>query len=146
MRNLRSIHCSKARSRIPAASCWDVSSDSIICAFGPSQEDVYVELRRWRKGAVELELITAFEAPCPLPDLKHDIVLNVQHFSGSGITCLVFAGGDLVLVREQPGPNEDKIEIVGSVEAGELMSETKSSHLSISFASSFVPRVFGFVA
>jgi elongator complex protein 1 len=32
--------------------------------------------------------------------------------------CLVLAGGDIVVVREDPLPGEDRIEIVGSVDAG----------------------------
>jgi elongator complex protein 1 len=32
--------------------------------------------------------------------------------------CLVLAGGDIVVVREEPLPGEDRIEIVGSVDAG----------------------------
>lgn len=32
--------------------------------------------------------------------------------------CLVLAGGDIVVVREEPLPGEDRIEIMGSVDAG----------------------------
>ena len=121
MRNLRSIH----RSLLTSApglkltgSAWDVASDSVICAFGPTEDNVLLELRRWKKYAKISEHIAAWDAQCPLPDLECDKILDLHYFSDSLTVCLVLAGGDLVLVREEPQIGEEKIEIVGSVDAG----------------------------
>jgi len=46
------------------------------------------------------------------------LVLNIHYFADSLTACLVLAGGDIVIVREDPLQGEDKIEIVGSVDAG----------------------------
>ncbi len=121
MRNLRSIH----RSLIPSppglkltASTWDVATDSVICAFGPTTDNVLLDLRRWKKYDKTLEPIAAWDAQCPLPDLGCDEILNLHYFSDTLTLCLVLAGGDLLVVREEPQAGEDKIEIVGSVDAG----------------------------
>ena len=121
MRNLRSIH----RSLITnpqgfklTASAWDVASDSIICAFGPTKENVLLELRRWKKYEKTFEPIAAWDAQCPLPDLECDEILDLHYFSDSSTACLVLAGGDLIVVREEPQVGEERVEIVGSVDAG----------------------------
>jgi elongator complex protein 1 len=44
--------------------------------------------------------------------------LSLQYFADTLTTCLVLEGGDIVVVREDPQPGEDKIEIVGSVDVG----------------------------
>jgi len=46
------------------------------------------------------------------------LVLNIHYFADSLTACLVLAGGDIVIVREDPLSGEDKIEIVGSVDVG----------------------------
>jgi elongator complex protein 1 len=63
-------------------------------------------------------LITSWDAPCPNPDLPCDKILTLYYFADSRTACLVFAGGDITVVREDPLPGEDRIEIVGSVDAG----------------------------
>ena len=100
------------------ASAWDVASDSVICAFGPTKGNVLLELRRWKKYEKTFEPIAAWDAQCPLPDLECDEILDLQYFSDSSSACLVLAGGDLIVVREEPQAGEEKIEIVGSVDAG----------------------------
>jgi elongator complex protein 1 len=42
----------------------------------------------------------------------------LQYFGDSLTACVVLAGGDIVVVREEPQTGEDRIEIVGSVDAG----------------------------
>ena len=128
MRNLRNIQHIALRNDEgprPSACCWDVASDSLICAFGPSKDDTLVRLKRWNlkrqdNGSVEhsLELIASWDAPCPLPDLECDRVLDIRYFQDISTVCLVLAGGDIVVVREHPLPGEEKIEIVGSVDVG----------------------------
>lgn len=63
-------------------------------------------------------LITSWDAPPPNPDLANDQILSLYYFADSLTACLVLAGGDIVVVREEPQPGEDRIEIVGSVDAG----------------------------
>ena len=121
MRNLRFIHRSVIQSPPGlqlTASAWDVATESAICAFGPEPENPVVELKRWNKDSHDYTPITSWDAPCPLPDLESDQILDFHYFADSLTACLVFAGGDLVVVREEPQDGEDKIEIVGSVDAG----------------------------
>ena len=47
-----------------------------------------------------------------------DEVLSLHYFGDNLTTCIVLAGGDIVVVREEPRPGEDRIEIMGSVDAG----------------------------
>lgn len=66
----------------------------------------------------DFSIITSWDAPCPDPDLDCDEILSLQYFGDSMTACLVLAGGDIVVVREEPMSDEDRIEIVGSVDAG----------------------------
>jgi elongator complex protein 1 len=45
-------------------------------------------------------------------------VLSLHYFGDSLTACLVLAGGDVIIVREEALAGEDRIEIVGSVDAG----------------------------
>ena len=63
-------------------------------------------------------LITSWDAPCPNPELRCDEILSLHSFEDSQTACLVFAGGDIVVIREEPLDGEDRIEIAGSVDAG----------------------------
>lgn len=121
MRNLRNIHRSLLKSPPGievTASAWDVGTDSVICAFGPTKENDLLELKRWKKYAKTMEPIASWDAPSPLPDVDCDKILDLHYFSDSLTACLVLVGGDLILVREDPQDGEGKIEIVGSVDAG----------------------------
>ena len=104
------------------ASAWDVSTNSLICAFGPSESAAVIELKRLREYTEtqeqRLEIIASWNAPCPIPTLPCDAILDLHHFSDSSTSCLILAGGDIVIVREEPLLGEDPIEIVGSVDAG----------------------------
>lgn len=125
MRNLRNVRRSIttfADEELPlTATAWDASSDSLICALGPSEASPILELRRLNHDAKqkeELHLIASWDAPCPHPDLPYDQILSLRYFPDTSTSCLVLAGGDIVIVREEPLPSEDLIEIVGSVDAG----------------------------
>ncbi len=131
MRNLKNIHHSVVKfpsSLSLAATTWDVATDKIICAFGPSGNNVLglkrVNVSNKDPGADisdyenDWEYLASWDAPSPLPDLEYDKVLNLHYFSDTLVACLVLAGGDIVIVREQPQPAEEKIEIVGSIDAG----------------------------
>ena len=90
------------------AQTWDTAGDALIAAFGPSSEKEVIELRRVFFAAEEAqetsELITSWDAPSPIPELDVDKVLNIHHFSYSETTCLVLAGGDIIVVRGQLQP------------------------------------------
>ncbi|ORY11096.1 elongator complex protein 1 [Clohesyomyces aquaticus] len=127
MRNLRIVGRSLLRfsgeDPLPlTATAWDAASNSVICAFGPSESRAVIDLKRLHYGRNEsedkLETISSWDAPCPLPSLACDSILNLHQFSDSSTTCLVLAGGDIILVREHPISNEEAVEIVGSVDAG----------------------------
>ena len=125
MRNLRNtlrVTRSSPEGQSLSASGWDVGTNSIICAFGPTARDPLIQLKRWHSSRYgepdDLEDIASWDAPCPLPDLECDRVLSLRHFPDSSTTCLVLAGGDIVVVRESPSNVEEKIEIVGSVDVG----------------------------
>ncbi|KAF2759758.1 IkappaB kinase complex, IKAP component [Pseudovirgaria hyperparasitica] len=104
------------------ATAWDTTTDGVICAFGPSPLEAVIELKRYtaegKQGAHTISTIATWDAPCPNPDLDCDRILSLHFLTDTSSVCLVLAGGDIVLVREQPLPGEDAIEIVGSVDAG----------------------------
>ena len=106
------------------ASAWDVANDAVICALGPTEESNLLTLKRWKSPnftepiGEEFDYIASWDAPSPHPDLPCDQVLSLQYFSDSFIICLVLKGGDIVVVRENPQNGEEKIEIVGTVDAG----------------------------
>jgi elongator complex protein 1 len=104
------------------AQAWDTATDSIVCAFGPAAGRDVIELRRVQdlgaRAQNEHALIASWDAPSPLPDLAVDRIVSLHHFGHSETTCLVLAGGDIVVIRSQPVQGQDKIEIVGSVDAG----------------------------
>lgn len=125
MRNLRNVSTSiidcPLQGPLPTATAWDPATDSLICAFGPSQSSPAIEVKRLDKKSSSYHdavLIASWDAPSPLHDLPVDKILTLQYFADTATVCLILAGGDLVVVREQPLPGEDLIEIVGSVDAG----------------------------
>ena len=122
MRNLRNVHRSVIRNdaKQPVTAChWDVNgTSSVVCAFGPTERDPLLELKRWGNFAEDFVHIASWDAACPNPDVKQDEIVNLHFFSDTSTAVVVLAGGDLVIVRETPSPLEAKIEIVGSVDAG----------------------------
>lgn len=129
MRNLKSVRLQETQIEgdLPlTATAWDTSSDSIVCTFGPAEHNPVIELRRKRPEVTAaeplsrdaLECIASWDAPSPLPDLACDRVLSLHYFADNLTACLVLEGGDIIIVREEPLPGEDKIEILGSVDVG----------------------------
>ena len=123
MRNLRTILYTEHK--VPAglpltATAWDTSKDdhAIICAFGPTPSNPQIELKRKIASESGYEDIASWDAPCPLPELASDEIILLQYFSDTGTASIVLAGGDIVLVRQNPAPGEEQIEIVGSVDVG----------------------------
>ncbi|KAL4889007.1 IKI3 family-domain-containing protein [Aspergillus ambiguus] len=129
MRNLKNVRLVEVQLQndLPlTATAWDTASDSVICTFGPTETNPVIELRRKPQdayfvdpvGADVFECIASWDAPCPLPDLPCDRVLSLHYFADNLSACLVMEGGDIIIVREEPLPGEDKIEILGSVDVG----------------------------
>lgn len=129
MRNLRNVRLAETQieGQLPlTATAWDTSSDSVVCTFGPAENNQIIEVRRKRPEIIStdplspdlFECIASWDAPCALPDLACDRVLSLHFFADNLTACLVLEGGDIVIVREEPLPNEEKIEIVGSVDVG----------------------------
>lgn len=129
MRNLKNVRLAEVRlqNELPlTATAWDTSSDAVICTFGPAEGNAVIELRRKRHDAYfsdpvaadAFEAIASWDAPCPLPDLACDRVLSLHYFADNLTACLVLEGGDIIVVREEPLPGEEKIEILGSVDVG----------------------------
>ncbi|RHZ73514.1 hypothetical protein CDV55_109099 [Aspergillus turcosus] len=129
MRNLKNVRLAEVQlqNELPlTATAWDTASDAVICTFGPTEANPIIELRRKHQdsyftnpvGAEVFGIIASWDAPCPLPDLRCDRVLSLHYFADNLTACLVLEGGDIVIVREDPLPGEDKIEIVGSVDVG----------------------------
>ncbi|CAD6505212.1 BgTH12-00706 [Blumeria graminis f. sp. triticale] len=123
MKNLRHTRCqqwSSLHGRSITSSAWDTTNNSLLCCLGPNENDPVVELRRINLSSnppVSLK-IASWEAPCPNPELLHDEILNIHYFGDISTTCLVFAGGDVVIVRENPSIEEGSVEIVGSINEG----------------------------
>jgi len=132
MRNLRNIrhHTWTAPSAEPAsipisATCWDPAQDQVLCTFGPREHDGQIQLVRViehiRPSSVDVEHVevASWPAPSPSPDLPVDRVVGLHHFADSASTCLVFEGGDIVIVQEsESGGSDVHIEIMGSIDEG----------------------------
>lgn len=129
MRNLKNVRLAEVQLQndLPlTATAWDAASDSVVSTFGPAEGNAVIELRRKNQdayfsepvGADAFDSIASWDAPCPLPDLACDRVLSLHYLADNLTACLVLEGGDIVIVREEPLPGEDKIEIVGSVDVG----------------------------
>lgn len=124
MRNLRCTHYDAIPGSfgLPfAAAAWDTVNDAVISAYGPTRSQPIIELRRTQSNKSNIsdsEILASWDALSPLPDLEQDKILSLYHFGHNDASCLVLAGGDIVVVRHQAAPGEEKIEIVGSVDAG----------------------------
>ncbi|KAL2833397.1 IKI3 family-domain-containing protein [Aspergillus cavernicola] len=129
MRNLRNVRLAEVQLQdgLPlTATAWDTAADAVICTFGPTPTSAVIELRRkchdtYFSDPVNpevFECIASWDAPCPIPELACDRVLSLHYFADNLTACLVLEGGDIITVREEPLPGEDKIEIVGSVDVG----------------------------
>jgi elongator complex protein 1 len=119
MRNLKNVQLDEIDTSgdLVTAIAWDASDNgSIVYATGPTASNPVIELKRHAQGATVT--ITSWDAPTPLPELACDNIVLLQHFSDTATSCLVLAGGDVVVVREDPEVGQEKIEIVGSVDAG----------------------------
>ncbi|KAL7267237.1 putative elongator complex protein 1 [Rhizina undulata] len=99
------------------ATAWDASTDSLICAFGPTEVVEVIEIKRIDKDGQESR-IASWDVPPPSPSVSCDTILSLHYFPDTLTTCIVLSGGDIVVLQEDPSPGDNKIEIVGSVDEG----------------------------
>ncbi|KAL6691986.1 IKI3 family domain-containing protein [Trichoderma pleuroticola] len=119
MRNLRNLRFGRWRHPDITAACWDPENDEIVCTIGPTAENPTIELVRLSDAdSINRRVLTRWDAPSPNPDLLVDRIVNIHHLSGSGTTCLVLEGGDIITVREDLSTGHVHIEIMGSIDAG----------------------------
>ncbi|KAF2210146.1 hypothetical protein CERZMDRAFT_46102 [Cercospora zeae-maydis SCOH1-5] len=128
MRNLRNISHSIFHFPISSdsdspltATAWE-SPSNLICAFGPTPTNPALSLKRYNKtqnsSPSDGALIASWDAPPPNPDLPYDTILDIHSHPDQGTISLILAGGDIIVVREDPQDGQDLIEIVGSVDVG----------------------------
>ena len=102
------------------ATAWDATDNSLVIAFGPTESNAAISLKRLPRDThdeSEAVVIASWDAPSPNPNLAVDRILDLHCFPDTKSIGLVLAGGDIIIVREEPQPGEDVIEIVGSVDA-----------------------------
>lgn len=116
MRNLRNV----SRRKLTTGSGSPVSAiahdlDDVVFAIGPSEANPTITLKCYPGDASapdEANHIASWDA------IATDRILDLHCFADSGTISLVLGNGDIVVVRKDPLPGEDLIEIVGSVDAG----------------------------
>ncbi|KAL6889877.1 IKI3 family domain-containing protein [Trichoderma longibrachiatum] len=119
MRNLRNLRFGRWRHPDITAACWDPETDEIVCAIGPTEQNPTIELVRLSDSdSITHRTFARWDAPSPNPDLLVDRIVSLFRLSGSGTTCLVLEGGDIITVREDPSAGHVHIEIMGSIDAG----------------------------
>ncbi|KAL9058161.1 MAG: hypothetical protein Q9162_001885 [Coniocarpon cinnabarinum] len=123
MRNLKCVGRNRHEfeSSLPCtSSAWNTVDDAIVFTLGPTRSHPIIELRSAQavQNVDGPRLLASWDCPCPRPDVDCDEVLNLRHLVASDTSCLVLAGGDIVVVRAAPLPGQEKIEIVGTVDAG----------------------------
>ena len=128
MRNLKntySHHAKVAHDSPLTATTWDPATDSLICALGPSKHNHSITLVRYRSSSPTagppenvLQNIASWDVPCPSPEVVCDKVVSLHYFADEATACLVLSGGDIIVVREDPNSGQDRVEIIGTVDAG----------------------------
>lgn len=141
MRNLKNIRRASVNfssGQRLTATAWDPSTDELLCAFGPAGEKSTITIRRWNKaqdvalpeGSLgklshesNLRTIASWDHAGSSETQGNNQIFSFQYFADEKTACLVLAGGDIILVREQPGPGEEEVEIVGSIDTGVTAAE-----------------------
>lgn len=102
--------------------CWDPAQDEVICAIGPTEESSTIELIRLAEKGTEVvdKPFASWELEATSPDAPVDRVLCIHHASDTLTTSLVFANGDIVVVKESEalGDEPPHIEVIGTIDEG----------------------------
>lgn len=122
MRNLRNTRhdAVQFKGQHLTASAFDL--DDIICCSGPTEDSPTITLDK-RSGSDIYDvgrLVASWDAPSPAPALLVDRVISLHCLSDERIITLVLEGGDIIVVRQDAQSDQDRIEIVGSVDVGIL--------------------------
>ncbi|KHJ35942.1 putative iki3 family protein [Erysiphe necator] len=131
MKNLRITQYEKWKpphSRHITATAWDVTSDSLLCTLGPSESNAEIELIRvnLKSKPPNHESIISWDCSGPNPDSECDKIIDLHYFADKSMSCLVMAKGDVIVIREQLFANEERNEIVGSIDEGITAAEWSS--------------------
>lgn len=126
MRNLRLITSNRSKppnGRVLTAVAWDASDDSLVYTARSEEFGTKIFLCRSNGGSSHdyndhQNEIASWDVPSSVPGESGDEIVYMQFFSDSAETCIFFAGGDIVVVRQDPVHGEQAVEIVGSVDAG----------------------------
>lgn len=119
LKNVRHLHVRLDDDAPLTATAWNPVDQSIICAFGPTEHSPAITLKRIDSRVVgDATIIAHWDALCPDPDSPCDQILSLHYIVETSSICLVLAGGDLVLVKDDPQTTENPVEIVGSVDEG----------------------------
>ncbi|KIH95256.1 elongator complex protein 1 [Sporothrix brasiliensis 5110] len=122
MRNLRNIRYDVCHDATGAtAACWDAGQDEVIAAFGPSEDEPKVRLTRVvDRSELTCHDFASWDALSPNPDMVVDRIVSLHYFGDLATVCVIMAGGDIVMAREETSGSYEPvhIEIVGSVDPG----------------------------
>ncbi|KAK4549899.1 hypothetical protein LTR36_005200 [Oleoguttula mirabilis] len=116
MRNLRNTRCQSVSfgdSHPITAIAHDL--DNVVVAIGPSEANPTIALKLLPEDATSLD---AAQHIASWDVVGTDSILDLHCFADTQTISLVLANGDIVIVRQDPQPGEELIEIVGSVDAG----------------------------
>ncbi|KAK0300571.1 putative elongator complex protein 1 [Friedmanniomyces endolithicus] len=113
MRNLRATRDDALAIEGISAIAYDL--DNVVFALGPDAGSSTITLRLLLGNSVDPKDAATIVSWDVDPG---DQVLNLHCFPDNRTISVVFAGGNIVTVRQEPLPGEDQIEIVGSVDAG----------------------------
>ncbi|TKA71477.1 hypothetical protein B0A55_06939 [Friedmanniomyces simplex] len=113
MRNLRVTRDHTLAIGGVSAVAYDL--DNIVFALGPNTGSPTITLKLLSGDAVDSENAATIASWDVDPT---DRILDLHCFPDTRTISVILAGGDIVIVRQEPSPGEDQIEIVGSVDAG----------------------------
>ncbi|KAK0313780.1 putative elongator complex protein 1 [Friedmanniomyces endolithicus] len=113
MRNLKATRDDSLAIEGISAIAYDL--DNFVFALGPDAGSSTVTLRSLPGDSTDSSDATTIASWDVDPT---DRILDLHCFPDSRTISVVFAGGDITTVRQEPLQGEDQIEIVGSVDAG----------------------------
>ena len=119
---MQNLHCKRRTQSILEnlsplrvnCTAWDVVSDTVITALRSDEEPDVILLTRCKfreldSSTLLTDRIASFECTS---------IVNLHYFPEKQWICLVTKVGDIIVVREELSEDEEKLEIIGSVDAG----------------------------
>ncbi|KAK9328363.1 IKI3 family-domain-containing protein [Lipomyces starkeyi] len=101
-----------------SSSFFDAVNNTLICAFGPSEEFHHIEIQEISKTG-EVRLLASWDS-VPIGQGSHpDQIVDLHYFPDANSVVVVLSGGDIVSVRiKDEDQLEGIVEIVGSIDEG----------------------------